>query len=165
MSNPAMENGLAALGFARQVTLGLLEDIPEDKLFHQITPGGNHAVWVVGHLTVTDDDTLAKLAGREAKCPEAWRSLFGMGSKPTGNPGDCPSISDLRQHLDLRREELVEWFKSLDEAKLASSLPEELGTIAKTYGASMSTLAVHEGLHAGQLTMIRKSLGSGPKFW
>ncbi len=71
MSNPALENGLTALGFARQVTLGLLEDIPEDKLLHQLTPGGNHTVWVIGHLTVTDDDFLAKVGGREAKCPEA----------------------------------------------------------------------------------------------
>ena len=165
MSNPALENGLAALGFARQVTLGLLEDIPEDKLLHQLTPGGNHAVWVIGHLTVTDDDFLAKVAGREAKCSEAWHNLFGTGSKPTDNPGDYPPISDLRQHLNLRRRELVGWFKSVDEAKLASPLPEELGTIAKTYGASMSTLAVHEGLHAGQLTMIRRALGIGPKFW
>ncbi len=165
MSNPALENELAALGFARQMTLGLLEDIPEDKLFHQVTPGGNHAVWVIGHLTVTDDDTLAKLAGRGAKCSAAWRSLFGMGSKPTDKPADYPPISNLRQHLNMRREELVAWFESLDEAKLASPLPEELGTVATTYGASIFTLAVHEGLHAGQLSMIRRSLGIGPKFW
>lgn len=163
MSNPAQENGLAALGFARQLTLGLLEDIPDDKLFQQPTPGGNHAVWVMGHLTVTDDDFLTSVAGREAKCPEAWQSLFRMGSKPTDNPGDYPSVAELGQHLQFRREELIGWFKSLDEAKLESALPEEF--IAKTYGASMSTLAVHEGLHAGQLTTVRRSLDIGPKFW
>lgn len=165
MSNPALENGLTALGFARQVTLGLLEGIPEDKLFHQLTPGGNHAVWVTGHLTVTDDVFLTDVARREAKCSEAWHKLFGIGSGPTDNPDDYPPTPELRQHLDLRREELIGWFRSLDAATLAAPLPEALETVAKTYGASISTLAVHEGLHAGQLTMIRRSLGMGPKFW
>ncbi len=165
MSNQALENGLAALGFARQVTLGLLEDFPEDKLFHQLVPGGNHAAWIIGHLTVTDANYLADIARQEANCPEAWRNLFGIGSRPTDNPADYPTMPDLRQHFDRRREELLAWFKSLDASKLASPLPEELGTVAKTYGATMSTLAVHEGLHAGQLAMIRRCLGLGPKLW
>ena len=38
MSIPALENGLETLAFARKATLGLLEDIPDDKL--RFRPGG-----------------------------------------------------------------------------------------------------------------------------
>lgn len=164
MSNPVLDNGLAGLAFARQTTLGLLEDIPQDKLFYQLTPGGNHAAWVMGHLAVTDDFVLTKAGGREAKCPAAWEKLFGTGSTPTGKPGDYPAVGEIKEHLNLRREELIGWFKSLDEAKLASPLPEGTEWLAKTHGGAMATLAIHEGLHAGQLTMIRRSLGLAPKF-
>ena len=74
------------------------------------------------------------------------------------------SVSVLVQHLHRARTDIIKWFQSQSADKLASPLPEELGTFAKTYGASLSTLAIHEGLHAGQLTMIRRSLGLGPKF-
>ena len=56
---PDVESGAAewagCVGFSRAMTLGLLEDIPEDKLSYQPTPRGNHAIHVTGHLTVTDD--------------------------------------------------------------------------------------------------------------
>jgi hypothetical protein len=164
MATAVLENGLAALAFARRVTLGLLEDVPKDRLFHQLTSGGNHAAWVIGHLAVTDDTLLSGLGGRAPKCPKSWEKLFGMGSQPTGNPSDYPPVAEITERLSQCREELAAWFGSMDEAKLASPLPKDMETFAASHGALMSSLAVHEGLHAGQLTMIRRDLGIGPKF-
>ena len=48
--------------------------------------------------------------------------------------------------------------------QLISPVPEEWNSFGANYGILMGTLAWHEGLHAGQLTVIRKSLGIVPKF-
>jgi len=163
MSNLALESGLAALELARRSTLAFLEDLSGDKLFHQTAPGTNHAVWIMGHLGVTDDFFLSSVGGQEPKCPQEWNKMFGMGSQPTTNPKDYPPPSKIRDNLNDRRRELIAWFKSMDADKLASPLPKEWHEFAPTHAALICSVAWHEGLHAGQLTLIRRSLGLSPK--
>lgn len=164
MAPNALDNGLAALTFARQATLGFLEDFPKDKLCHQLTPGGNHASWIVGHLANTDNEFLVNLGGKNSKCPETWGKLFGMGSKPVGDAGAYPSFDDLRQAVHERREELTAWFNSMTDDQLAAPLPQDYEMFAPNFCGLASSLAWHEGLHAGQLTMIRRDIGLKPKF-
>ncbi|KPK45852.1 MAG: hypothetical protein AMK72_10460 [Planctomycetes bacterium SM23_25] len=64
MPKLVLTNGVAMLEFARRVTLGLLEDIPEDKLFYQPFPGANHALWIIEHVAWDDSFFLTALAVR-----------------------------------------------------------------------------------------------------
>ncbi len=162
--NLALETGVNVLNWARSKTLGLIEDIPEDKLCHQPIPDGNHALWVMGHLGWVDDYFLSVVGDRPAKPPETWQTLFGITSTPKPNPGDYPSPTELKEAMHHRREELIAFFKSMDADKLASPLPDDIKDFAANHATLMATLAWHEGLHAGQLTIIRKSLGIAPKF-
>ena len=164
MADLVLESGLNVLAFARHATLGFISDIPPDKLHHQPTEGGNHALWILGHLAVSDDLFLSKLGGTPAKCAEDWFKRFGMGSKPSPNAKDYPPVAEVKDHLAARREDLLVWFKSMDEAKLRESLPAGWTEFAPTYAGLMFSMAWHEGLHGGQLTIIRKSLGLAPKF-
>jgi len=164
MASNVIENGLAALKFARDATLGFLEDIPADKVLHQLTPGGNHALWITAHIALTDDDLLSGVGGRDRKCPENWTRLFGMGSKPVGDAGAYPAYDEIKQSLHERREELTAWFKSMNESQSAAPLPKDFEFFAPNHAALASSLAWHEGMHAGQLTMIRRDLGIGPKY-
>ncbi|MCZ6816774.1 MAG: DinB family protein, partial [Planctomycetota bacterium] len=59
---------------------------------------------------------------------------------------------------------LVAWFLSMSGERLAAALPEDWQVFAKSYGVLINTIAWHEGMHAGQLTVIRRELGLGPKF-
>lgn len=163
MSRALLESGLTNLEFARRFTFSLLEDISEDQWCHQPVVDGNHAAWVVGHLASTDDFFLSTLSGRPSGLPDKWKELFGMGSKPTPDLAGYPSPAELKSKLSGCREDFVAWLKSLDEKKLLSPLPGDLQSFAPSHVAMCGTLAWHEGLHAGQLTMIRKSLGIGPK--
>ena len=52
----------------------------------------------------------------------------------------------------------------MSDDQLASPLPEDFKTFAPSLAALPSSIAWHEGMHSGQLTMIRKSLGIGRKF-
>ncbi|MCP4591047.1 MAG: DinB family protein [bacterium] len=164
MSNPLLEIGLAALKFAREVTLGFLDDIPEDKLCYCPIPEGNHAFWLIGHIAITDDVFRCTLGGKTSKRPELWSKLFGRGSKPLPDAGAYPSPTELRAQLQGTREELLGWFQSLPDPKLTEALPEEFQRFAPNYATLMTTIAWHEGMHAGQLRMIGRSLGNPPKF-
>jgi len=164
MASNVIENGLAALKFARDATLGFLEDIPRDKVCHQLTAGGNHALWITAHIALTDDDMLSGVGGRKRRCPADWTKLFGMGSKPVGDLGAYPSYDEIKQALHERREELAAWFKSLSDAQASAPLPKDFEFFAPNQAALASSIAWHEGLHAGQLTMIRRDLGIAPKF-
>ena len=163
MANMLLDNGLSLLNFARQATLAFLGDIPEDRLCYRPIPEGNHAVWLIGHIALTDDSVRNKLGGGAAKCPQEWSKLFGQGSKPLPDPSDYPSSAEMKAHLSGTREDLIGWFKSMSEAKLTEHLPGD-DLRAPNYAALMAFLAYHEGLHAGQLRVIGQALGKPPKF-
>lgn len=164
MPKLVLTNGVAMLEFARRVTLGLLEDIPEDKLFYQPFPGANHALWIIGHVAWDDNFFLTTLGGKQTDFPPAWNELFGVGSVLQPEPAAYPSLAEIRQQLEARRAGLIEWFKSMDGDQLVTALPEDYQTFARDYAALMTSIAWHEGLHAGQLTVVRKALGLKPRF-
>jgi uncharacterized damage-inducible protein DinB len=163
MANSVLDSGLSALAFSRRFLLQLLEDIPEDKLCHAPSPGANHACWVMGHMVTTDDYFLATVGGKSPNVPEGWRELFAMGSKPSANRADYPSTDELKSAMSDRREALLLWFKSMDAATQAEPLTGDLTGFAPNKAGIMFTLAWHEGLHTGQVSSIRRSLGMPPK--
>jgi len=164
MANQLLEAGLKVLAFSRSATIGFLDDIPQDQWCRQPVEGGNHTAWVVGHLASTDDYFLSTLSGRPSNLPESWRELFGMASKPVTDLSAYPAPAEMRSKLSGCREDLIAWLKSLDEKKLMSPLPQELQMFAPSHVELCFSLAWHEGLHAGQMTMVRRSLGIAPKF-
>ncbi|MCH8054255.1 MAG: DinB family protein [Planctomycetes bacterium] len=164
MSNIVLENGIAALNFARKWTLELLSDIPQDKLTHQPCAAGNHAIWIAGHIAYADDLFASKIGNKPARCSDSWVKLFGMGSIPQADAGAYPSLSEVTNALADNREGLLAWFSSMSAEELAKPLPDDFKTFAATLGQLMISIACHESLHAGQLTVVRKSLGLAPKF-
>ncbi len=164
MTSPLLETGLAGLAFARQATLGLFEEIPDTKVCHQPFAGANHPLWILGHLSCYDEYFMKELGGRPYNQYEKWEKLFFMGSRPTPNPGDYPPIAEVKAALDKNRHDLLAWLRSLSDAELTKPIHGDLSQFAANRGMLMSTIAWHEGLHAGQLTVIRKSLGLSPKF-
>jgi uncharacterized damage-inducible protein DinB len=164
MSSTMIEGGLIVLEFSRRALLGMLEDIPKDRWVHQPITTANHAAWIVGHLAHTDNFFLTSVAGRPSQIPAEWDSLFGMGSQPVGDASAYPNSAELKDQLRARREDLIAWLRGLSEAQAQSELPEELRVFAPSVGALPNSIAWHEGMHTGQLTVVRKSLGIAPKF-
>lgn len=154
-----IESGLASLDFIRGTVEKLLDATPAGQ--HLARPGGkaNHALWIVGHLACTDDFFLRTLAGQERGIPESWDGLFGMGSEPSDDAKDYPRMDEVRAAMADRRAALRTWLATLDEKQLAAPLPAELEGFAPDYAALMGAMAAHEGMHAGQLTVIRRCAG------
>lgn len=160
----AKEHAVTVLNFARDQTNQLLEDIPQDKFLHQPVEGGNHALWVVGHLAVSDDFLAGLYDGGAPKLPEAYDKLFGMGSKPTNDAAAYPPLAEVRQHLAATRKRVLAAVQAADDATLNSPLPDEIEGFASDRLAALFNIAWHEGLHTGQIAVIRRSLGIAPKY-
>ncbi|MBL8880975.1 MAG: DinB family protein, partial [Phycisphaerales bacterium] len=77
---------------------------------------------------------------------------------PTGDAGRYPSFSAMKDHLASRRIALIAWFRSLDDARLASKLGGDMDWFARSIGHLPGSIACHENMHAGQLTVVRKAL-------
>lgn len=159
----AKEHAIAVLNFARGQTDQLLEDIPEDQFLHQPVEGGNHALWVMGHLAVSDEFLAGLYDGGAARLPETYDKLFGMGSKPTNDAAAYPPVAEVRQHLAATRRRVLAAVQAANDATLNSPLPDDIEGFASDRLAALFNIAWHEGLHAGQITTVRKSLGIAPK--
>lgn len=158
-----VEAGIWHLKFARQQTLDLIKPIPADKMTYQPFPGANHVLWNLGHLGIGDAYFVGMLGGKHA-LPESWEKLFGMGSKPTPNPKDYPSLQEVLDQIAAAHEVLVKSFAGLSDAKLAEPLPKEMSMFAPNLAYLAGSLAWHEGDHAGQIAVMRKAMGIAPRF-
>lgn len=157
--HPLTQTGLNTLAFSRGLLKGLLDGITQDQALVRAAPEGTHASWIVGHLASTDDFFHATLASTPMTLDEAWHKTYGMNSNVSDTPGDYPPLGELLDIADRTRQGLTDWFATLDEAQLLAPLPDELVRFAPTRAALMSSLACHEGMHAGQVSVIRRVVG------
>jgi len=146
------------MGVARDFLDKALADFTGDQWLHQPCDGVNHALFNVGHLAASDAFFLKAIGGSSSAVPESWNELFGMGAEPKADAGAYPSPEETTAVLKQVRADLVAHFKSLSEADLAKPVNEPLNDVAKTLAALPSFIAMHDGMHAGQVLTLRKSL-------
>ena len=155
---PLLDTGLFVMDFARKATLGFLEGIKGDAFVQTFTPDGGNAAYVVGHLCFTDDMTLHALAGRESTFTEAEQKLFGGGAEPSKQSADYPSRDELLTRLTDLRTGIIEYFTSLTPSELTAPVEGPMAQFGDTRAKLMPSLAWPEGMHSGQLTVIRRQL-------
>ncbi|MEM9066647.1 MAG: DinB family protein [Planctomycetota bacterium] len=163
-ASPILTTGLQSMEFARGITDMLLSTLEPDHWFKPPCPNANHAGWIVGHLALTDQAFFSALGGGQPLVPEAWDGLFGGKSVAHPDASKFPPIEELKAALAATRERTVEWLRSLSEAELLEPIEGDLAQFAKTRAHLMGTLAFHEGMHVGQLSVARRAMGMPPVF-
>jgi hypothetical protein len=147
----------------RQMTERLLADFkkPEDWV-HQVHPNCNHALWFVGHMTTTDNFLLSLVAPERAAKLEGYQPKFGMGSQPTGNPADYPPPEEMLKTMRERRATVLEVLDGFTDDDLARKTPEGAPEFLPDLASVFEMAIWHEGLHAGQMSVVRRALGYPP---
>ena len=148
---------------ARAFTSRILEDFrrPQDWVA-QVCNQSNHALWFVGHMATTDNFFISLLAPEKAEPRAHYQELFALGSTPSPNLEDYPPVDEVRAYMDERRQTLLQILDRLSDAEMATKTPEGTPDFLADYGQVFETAIWHEGLHSGQLTMVRRSLGHKP---
>jgi uncharacterized damage-inducible protein DinB len=162
MSHQLRDQILTAYDWTQTQLQKIFDAIPREHFLHQPSPGANHALWSMGHLATVDQFFLKSVAGRDSGVFERYATLFFAKSTPSPNADAYPPIDAVREYFDSSRKAFRAWIESLDDERLAAPLPAEQQRFAPNYAGMLMRLLWHEGMHYGQLTVLRKSLGLAP---
>jgi hypothetical protein len=145
---------------------GAAEDMRDAHLTQPTSRGGNHPLWVVGHLAVVEGDVPRFLFG-EPNPVEHWRPLFGQGTQPTTDAGAYPPYTEVvKMYRELRAKNLAR-LDEIGEAGLdqASSAPAPGSQdVMLTRGQLLLLIALHQMSHLGQIADARRAAGREPRF-
>ena len=150
-----------ALDNSRNWSLGLLMDMKDTPLTQPTAQGGNHPLWILGHLTHSESQLLdVFILGRENRFPELAEK-FGMGTEPTSNVDDYPSFDELMEKNELIRAAVMEHLASLSDEDLdkPTTAPAEQAAFFGTVAAALGAMTIHYGFHTGQIADARRAAG------
>ena len=150
----AMENG-------KNWVMGLIADMKDSPLTHPTANGGNHPLWVLGHLVYSESQLFdVFIQGKENRYPEL-ATAFGMQSQPTSNATDYPSMDDLLEKFTAIRAESLAYLDSLSESDLdrETGVAEDMAPFFGTVGACYAAIANHQMFHGGQVADARRAAG------
>ena len=122
--------------------------------------GGNHAMWIAGHLAVVEGRLQQMLHGTPNPVAR-WKPLFDWGSEPLDDAAAYPPFEEvLRTFKELR----AQTHAFLDEGGEAGlDRPTKCQppgfTGFETAGRAILIIAVHASGHLGGLTVVRAAAG------
>ena len=138
-----------------------MADLTAPEYLHRPTDKANCAAWTIGHVTLSDRKVLHAFGGELPQLPESFEHRFGQGE---GCPqaGEFGEVSGLMPLFNDHRTRLIEAVRRATPEQLDEPLEKPRLPLFTTAGEMANFMAVHVAMHAGQITIIRRSLGRPP---
>lgn len=155
-----------ALAGSQRWAMSLLRDMQDQPLAQPTSNGGNHPLWVLGHLVYSESFLLDEcLLGKPNRYPQ-WQELFTPGSQPLLDQGQYPSMPELFGKWEEVRSAVLAHLDSLSDADFdrPSAIGNKYGDTFSTVGGCYSALTSHPVYHAGQVADARRAAGKPPLF-
>lgn len=151
---------------ARRYTETLLSGTPQGDWFRMPAEGVSHVAWQVGHLAIAEYRLgLERIRGRreddQAILPNTFLIAFGRGSVPDPDPAAYPPAPEIRAVFDGVHQRTLTELADLSDTSLDAP-PEVAHPLCDTKAGVLGWCARHEMLHAGQIALLRRLLGSAP---
>jgi hypothetical protein len=142
----------------------LVSDMRDRPMTQPTSAGGNHPVWVLGHIAFIEGSVRHILNG-EPNPVEHWGKLFAPGSQPSTDPGVYPSFDELLKTCrDLRAANLRQ-LQATGEAGLDAkpkNIPPGFEDVMASVGRTYVTIALHQMVHYGEICDARRAAGLKP---
>ena len=152
------------LEWSASATLALVDDMQDAPRPFPTPKGGNHPLWVVGHLAHSEGEVLRIMLGRPNPLAD-WKEQFGAGSQPKADAKVYPSLFEVRKAFTDARAGTLDILSSLTDADLdkpSKECPPELTEFVGTYGQCLLLLVIHPMHHRGQVADARRAAGRKP---
>ncbi len=157
---------LQQIRWTRQYTLQLIDSIPRSLWYERPAGAATHVAWQVGHLAVSQYGLmLFRQRGRaegDLELMPGWlRKQFGRGTQPATTAEGQPEPDELLARLAAINAQAHEELPKLS----AQTLREPIDMPYAAYPIKLGALLFcpfHEGLHAGQIGMLRRLHGLEP---
>jgi uncharacterized damage-inducible protein DinB len=157
----------AGLEASNGLTLGLLDDMKDSPLTQPTSKGGNHPLWVLGHLTYAEANIVSHIIGGDENPLIGWKEMFGMSTDPSTNAADYLPWDEVRQKFDEVHGQTVKFLDGLTDTDLATptkNCPPGREEMMGTIGGCLLILILHPMMHRGQVADARRMAGRDPLF-
>jgi hypothetical protein len=146
--------------------LSLVGDIKDAPLTAPTPKGGNHPLWVVGHLAHSEAGMVAGFIQGEQNPLSRWDGLFGAGTQPVADASHYPGLDEVLAEYHKVRAATLQLLSTLSEADLdkPSRAPAHLASFFGTVGQCLLMLPLHQTFHSGQVADARHAAGRKPLF-
>lgn len=152
-----------SLELSKNFALKLVADMRDAPLTAPTVKGGNHPLWVLGHLVYSESGLLDRfILGQPNRFPELEHCRGG--TTPSIQLSDYPSMDEMFAKFELIRAATLAHLDTLCEADLdkKSHAPEVRGPSFATVAGCFAIMSMHPAIHAGQVTDSRRSAGREP---
>jgi hypothetical protein len=151
------------LEMSTNMTLALLDDMKDRPLTFPTPKGGNHPLWVLGHLAWSEGEFHQLMSVRPNPVAH-WKELFSFGTEPTAEAARYPAFEVVRKAFADQRAETMRLLDSLTDEELdrPTNCPPELTQFIGTVGGCMLLGIVHPMAHRGQVADARRAAGRPP---
>lgn len=144
----------------------VLEDMASDPFVQPGPWGGNHAMWVAGHITFIEG-RLQKVMRGIPNPVEHWKPLFDWDSEPTADPSAYPPYEEVLETYRRLRAETYAFLDEIGDAGMdrptKCPIP-GFGPALETIGPAMIVFACHQVGHIGGATVARRAAGKPRMF-
>jgi DinB superfamily len=143
----------------------LLEEMKADPFVRPGPWGGNHAMWIAGHLAVIEG-RLHKMLYGTPNPVEHWKPLFDWGSEPQHDPSAYPPFDQVLQTFRHLRAGTLAFLEEVGEEGLDRPTKYQPPGFSgfETVGPAILIIACHAFGHFGGLTVVRRASGRQPVF-
>lgn len=157
---------LFAMNGANGAVIPLIDDMSDEPFAQPTQNGGNHPLWILGHLTWVEGQVPKILFGETGRVEE-WTPIFSIGTSVVADAGKYPPFAEVRAKYDALWQANVQLFESFKEEDLDKPTkwqPPRLEKAMPTFGLTFLTLSLHKMSHRGQLADARRAAGRKPLF-
>lgn len=152
------------LELSKSATAALLADMKDAPLTTPTSAGGNHPLWIAGHLTFSESQLSTVIMLGKPNPLADWADLFRGGSQPVDDASQYPTMAEILAKWDEVRTGTLELLDSLTDADLdkpVANPPKGREGALGTYGKILSIMALHPMMHRGQVADARRVAGRG----
>jgi len=154
------------LELSKQMTISLLMNLHDEPLTMPTPDGGNHPLWIAGHLTYSEARLTSEILLGESNPLSDWRERFRGGSEPVSEAShyatSIPEIVNVWEEVRRNTLNKLAGLTEEDLEKPAANPPAGREAVFGTYGKVFTAAVMHPIMHRGQLADARRMLGRQP---
>jgi len=158
---------MTALETSRNLTLALIDDMKDAPLTQPTSRGGNHPLWILGHLAYAEANVVNHIIlGNENPLIE-WKEMFGSDREPVAEADKYLPWDEVRQKFDEVHAKTLSVLEGLSDDDLdqpSKNCPPGREQVMGTIGGCFLVLALHPVMHRGQVADSRRVAGRKPLF-
>lgn len=153
-----------ALQFRDKFSPQFFEDMRDAPLTSPTPRGGNHPLWILGHLALSEAGMSGLISG-DANPLEHWAELFGQGTEPKTDPSVYPPYEEVYNDYCQVRARTLKLLDEVGEPGLDQPpkiAPEGMEEFFRTNADVFMVIIMHHQTHMGQIADARRAADRKP---